>query len=180
MWYKISRLAYACLLGTYMAFTMSSCEQKENAPENEFSYLDNRSDSGKLINLSDEPTEQIYLPGSNDLKFDCEKSNTEVVGVLNKVEFFGPPGYGRTPAKDQILAGHVVKLQKEIEISCSGDKTIVAKDILLEIPADLSYEHLTGATIIVRGQLTASSGNSEKLPITMKVLRMDNIKPVMQ
>jgi len=177
---NFSRLAIACLLSSCMAFTMLSCEQKEYAPENEFSYLDNRSDSGKLINLSDEPTEQVYLPGNDDLKFDCEKSNTEVVGVLNKVEFFGPPGYGNTPAKDQILAGHVVKLQKEIEISCADGKNIIAKEILLDIPADLSYEHLTGATIIVRGQLTASIGNSEKLPVTMRVLRMDNIKPVMQ
>jgi hypothetical protein len=179
MEYNFSRLAIACLLSSCMAFTVLSCEQKENAPENEFSYLDNRSDSGKLINLSDEPAEQIYLPGSDSLGFDCLKANTEVVGVLNKVEYFGAPGYGRTPAKDQILTGHIIRLQKSIEISCTNDKVITAQDILLEIPSDMNFEHLTGATIIARGQLSSSQGNSEKLPITMKVLRLDNIKPVM-
>jgi hypothetical protein len=179
MWYNFSRLANACLVTSCITCAMISCVQKGNAPENEFSYLDSQSASGKLINLSDEPAEQIFLPGTSSLTFDCVKSNTEVVGVLNKIEYFGAPGFGATPAKDQILNGYIIKIQKPIEISCTDNKVLTAQDILLDIPSDMNFEHLTGATIIARGQLSASQGNSEKLPVTMKVLRLDNIKPVM-
>lgn len=170
------RLTHFLLVG----FIVVGCSESQPLPENnEFSYLDPES-TKKPIELKDETVESSVVTLDSSKTFTCSQPSTDVVGILNRVEYFGPPGYGKTPSKDQTLNGLVLKLSKNIEVTCDNQTTIKCKDILLEVSSDVTYEHLMGGTVVARGQLLANDPKFTNLPVKMNVLRLESLKPVLQ
>jgi hypothetical protein len=175
-----SRSAIAGLFLLFFLSVLTSCNQGKAFPENDFSYLDQSEGIEKKVIVEEDSIPEPVLQVKEQRHFDCSRVNSELEGVLNKVEYFGAPGYGKTPAKDEVLSRHVLKLLKEIEVNCGEGRQLVAREIVLQIPTNFNFEHLIGGTVIVRGQLFTSGENMEQLPLAMRVLRMENIKPVMQ
>lgn len=169
---------FLLLLGVLVCFV--ACEETGHEPENDLSYLEKTADKLPEINPADEPPEQLFLMSDDQLKFDCSKVNSEIVGVFNKIEYFGAPGYGATPARDEIKQGYILRLQKDISVNCKGEKPVNAREILLVIPQDYSIEHLMGGVVVVRGQFQASEDVNLKFPLQMKVLRMEALNASLQ
>lgn len=163
----------------FIVIMSTGCEQKTALPENnDFSYLEPESTkkpiSFKVDENGDSPTD------APQKGYACNQSNTDIVGVLNRIEYFGPPGYGKTPAKDESIEGLVLRIGKDIEVNCGGNKNITTREVLLEIPKDMTYEYLLGGTIVARGQLELTGNTSGTLPLKMQVLRMQSIQPSLQ
>lgn len=176
----LGKIKYSAMCALFAAMSFIGCSDSEPLPENnEFSYLDPES-TKKPIELKDEVDSTTSTSFDSNTSFTCTQPSTDIVGVLNRVEYFGPPGYGKTPAKDQSLNGLILKMSKNIEVTCDNQSKINCKDILLEVSEEVAFEHLMGGTIVARGQLIPNDPNFTNLPIKMKVLRMESLKPVLQ
>lgn len=174
------KIKYSAIFALFCVIQIIGCSESQPLPENnEFSYLDPES-TRKPIEFKDEATESSVITLDSGKSFNCSQPSTDIVGILNRVEYFGPPGYGKTPSKDQSINGLILRLSKNVEIICDNQAKITCKDILLEVSSDVTYEHLMGGTVVARGQLVANNPKFTNLPVKMTVLRLESIKPVLQ
>jgi hypothetical protein len=164
------------LLLSFILISAVGCEQQTQLPENnDFSYLEPESSKKPIaFKEQDSANTPAEIPAKG---YACSQSNTDLNGVLNRIEYFGPPGYGKTPAKDQSLEGLVLRLGKNIEVNCGANGIISTREILLEIPKDMTYEYLLGGNILARGQLEITGSTSGILPLKMQVLRIQSVQP---
>jgi hypothetical protein len=175
----IYKAGLGSLLISMIILMTIGCRQQAAVPENnDFSYLEPEY-TKKPISFKEDKSADSSVNVPNK-RYACSQSNTDIVGVLNRIEYFGPPGYGKTPAKDAVLEGLVLRIGKEIEVSCGGNTNITTHEVLLEIPKDMTYEYLIGGTILARGQLELTGNTSGTLPLKMKVLRMQSVQPSLQ
>jgi hypothetical protein len=114
--------------------------------------------------------------------FNCDTDGVQLEGLLNERTFYGPPGFGETPAKDAQEKQLILKLEKPITVnrlrdvsadksSCWGDFPNITKVQLFVFPPDKAGEarKLVGKMVVAEGKLHEGDAPSEHTKVVMDV-----------
>lgn len=107
-----------------------------------------------------------------------------LLGVLTARTFYGPPGFGETPAKDTREKALILKLSKPITVdpiddvkarSCFGDFPHLATVQLFIFPEEKAADarKLVGKEVVATGTLREGDAPSEHTKVIMEVKAVD-------
>jgi len=125
---------------------------------------------------------QAMKAAISEQHYNCDTDGVRLEGLLTERTFYGPPGFGETPAKDAREKQLILKLEKPITVdrlkdvgtnkgSCWGNFPHVTKVQLFVFPADKAGEvqKLVGKMVVAEGKLQEGDAPSEHTKVVMDV-----------
>lgn len=124
--------------------------------------------------------------GEQEVHYKCDTTGVQLEGVLTTRTFYGPPGFGETPAKDAREKALILKLPKPITVdpiddvkahkgSCWGDFPHLAAVQLFIFPEEKAADarKLVGKEVVATGTLREGDAPSEHTKVIMEVKAVD-------
>jgi hypothetical protein len=118
--------------------------------------------------------------------YKCDTQGVQLEGLLTTRTFYGPPGFGETPAKDAREKTLILKLAKPITVdpidnvkankgSCWGDFPHLRAVQLFISPQDKAADarKLVGKQVVAVGTLREGDAPSEHTKVIMEVKTVD-------
>jgi hypothetical protein len=117
--------------------------------------------------------------GAKEAIYKCDTPGIQLEGMLTQRTFYGPPGFGETPAKDAREKVYLLKLGRAVTMNPIDDpkaKTCWAafphvREVQLFIPAEskMDASKLLGKAVLATGTIRESDAPSEHTKVTMDV-----------
>jgi hypothetical protein len=118
--------------------------------------------------------------------YKCDTDGVGLEGTLTERTFYGPPGFGETPAKDARERVLILRLPKPVTIdpiedvkanngTCWSSFPNLKAIQLLILPLEKATDarKLVGKTVVVVGRLQEGDAPSEHTKVTMDVKKLD-------
>lgn len=117
--------------------------------------------------------------GVREAIYKCDTPGIQLEGTLTQRTFYGPPGFGETPAKDAREKVYLLKLERPVTMTPIDDpkaKTCWAafphvREVQLFIPPEnkIDASRFLGKTVVATGTIRESDAPSEHTKVTMDV-----------
>ena len=117
--------------------------------------------------------------GAKEAIYKCDTPGIQLEGVLTQRTFYGPPGFGETPAKDAREKVYLLKLGRPVTMTPIDDpkaKTCYdafphVREVQLFIPPEskINASGLLGKALVATGTIRESDAPSEHTKVTMDV-----------
>ena len=117
--------------------------------------------------------------GAKEAVYKCDTPGIQLEGVLTQRTFYGPPGFGETPAKDAREKVYLLKLRNPATMTPIDDPKAKTcwdafphvREVQLFIPPDskLGASGLLGKAVVATGTIHESDAPSEHTKVTLDV-----------
>jgi hypothetical protein len=117
--------------------------------------------------------------GAKEAIYKCDTPGIQLEGMLTQRTFYGPPGFGETPAKDAREKVYLLKLGRPVTMNPIDDPKAKTcwdafhhvREVQLFIPYEskMDASKLLGKAVLAAGTIRESDAPSEHTKVTMDV-----------
>ncbi len=117
--------------------------------------------------------------GAKEATYKCDTPGIQLEGMLTQRMFYGPPGFGETPAKDAREKVYLLKLERPVTMNpidypkakTCWDAFPHVREVQLFIASEnkMNAGRLVGKAVLANGTIRESDAPSEHTKVTMDV-----------